>query len=93
MIKYFQIIYLYFFQEETEYTGIESYIAEKLDNHDNSWFPISKALGLQNMILDNHHYETEKLKEIEAEMMKVKKNVNDIIQTVEELEKNRARRN
>jgi hypothetical protein len=61
-----------------------------MKNYDNSWFPIHKALGLQNMILDSHHYETEKLKEIEAEMIKVKKNVNDIISTVEELEKKRT---
>jgi inositol 1,4,5-triphosphate receptor type 1/inositol 1,4,5-triphosphate receptor type 3 len=63
----------------TEYTGIESYIAEKLRNFDNSWFPINKALGLQNMTLDSHHYEAEKLKEIEVEMNKVKKNIADII--------------
>lgn len=31
-------------KEVTEYTGIESYIAEKIKNFDNSWFPINKAL-------------------------------------------------
>jgi hypothetical protein len=39
------------------------------------------------MILDNHHYESEKLKEIEAELTKVKKNVSDIIDTLDELSK------
>lgn len=52
-------------KEVTEYTGIESYIYEKLKNYDNSWFPINKAMGLQNMILDSHLYEQEKMKEIE----------------------------
>ena len=27
-------------KEETEYTGFESYIRDKIDNNDISWFPI-----------------------------------------------------
>ena len=74
-------------KEVTEYTGIESYIAEKLKNYDQSWFPIHKALGLQNMILDSHSYEKEKLKEIENELLKVKKTVVEISDTMEEITK------
>jgi inositol 1,4,5-triphosphate receptor type 1/inositol 1,4,5-triphosphate receptor type 3 len=39
-------------KEPTEYTGIESYIAEKLKNYDNSWIPINKAMVLKNMVLE-----------------------------------------
>lgn len=40
-------------KEQTEYTGIESYVAEKLENYDNSWIPINKSLGLKNMVFEN----------------------------------------
>lgn len=48
-------------KEPTEYTGIESYIGNKLKNYDNSWIPINKAMVLKNMVLESQHYETEKL--------------------------------
>ena len=39
--------YIYFkaylqFKKETEYTGIESYIKEKIDENDLEWFPIDR---------------------------------------------------
>lgn len=40
-------------KEATEYTGIESYIAKKLRNYDNSWIPINKAMVLKNMVLES----------------------------------------
>lgn len=50
-IKNEHLMWNYFFyisyikdKEVTEYTGIESYIAEKIKIFDNSWFPINKAL-------------------------------------------------
>ena len=38
-------VYYYAYLQEkdpTEYTGIESYVKEKLDNFDISWFPLHK---------------------------------------------------
>lgn len=51
-------------KEPTEYTGIESYIADKLKNYDNTWIPINKSLTLKNMDVESSHYETAKLQEI-----------------------------
>ena len=31
---------------KTEYTGFESYVADKLKNDDISWFPINRSLSL-----------------------------------------------
>ena len=31
----------------TEYTGIESYVAEKIEKEDISWFPINSALCIK----------------------------------------------
>ena len=38
------LYYIAYFQdkEETEYTGIESYVALKLKNFDFSWFPFQR---------------------------------------------------
>ena len=52
-------------KEVTEYTGIESYIAERLNNYDNSWIPIGKALGLKNIDIDNPSREREKIASIQ----------------------------
>lgn len=34
-------------KDVTEYTGIESYVADKIDKEEISWFPIFKALCLK----------------------------------------------
>lgn len=72
-------------KESTEYTGIESYIANKLKNYDNSWIPINKAMVLKNMVLESQHYETEKLQDIQKEMDHMKKTTFDISKSMEEL--------
>ncbi|CAD8210359.1 unnamed protein product [Paramecium octaurelia] len=72
-------------KEPTEYTGIESYIANKLKNYDNSWIPINKAMVLKNMVLESQHYETEKLQDIQREMDYIKKTSFEIYKEMEEL--------
>lgn len=54
MKEHFQWNYVYFIaflkdKDPGEYTGIESYIREKLDNSDLTWFPKGRALSLTNM--------------------------------------------
>lgn len=46
-------------------------------------------MGLQNMIVDQHHSEQEKINDIESELLKVKKNVSDIMETVQEIKTKR----
>ena len=74
-------------KEVTEYGGIESYIWGKLKNQDQSWFPIYKALSLHNQVVDTHEQESQKIMVIEAEMRKVKKGINDMLMTVDEIQK------
>lgn len=40
-------------KEKTEYTGIESYVNEKFQNTDLSWFPFMRALSLNNQEEDD----------------------------------------
>lgn len=44
------LYYIAYIQDKpkTEYTGIESYVAEKLAKRDISWFPCGMALALKN---------------------------------------------
>jgi len=44
------VFYIAFLQDkdETEYTGVESYIHEKLKNFDFSWFPFHRAMALKS---------------------------------------------
>lgn len=72
-------------KESTEYTGVESYIAEKLKNYDNSWIPINKSLSLKNMVLENQHYESENFEELQGEMELIKSNVMDIVKSMDDL--------
>jgi inositol 1,4,5-triphosphate receptor type 1/inositol 1,4,5-triphosphate receptor type 3 len=74
-------------KEVTEYGGIESYVSDKIKNQDHSWFPIYKALSLQNQVVDTHLQESQKIVMIEDEMSKVHKNINEILMTVSDIQK------
>ena len=43
------IFYIAFLEwkQQTEYDGTESYIMDKIDNADFSWFPIKKSLSVE----------------------------------------------
>ena len=56
-----------------------------MENYDNSWFPINKAMSLENMIIDNEYVESEKIKQIEDEINKAKKNVTDMMDTMSQI--------
>ena len=47
----FYIMYLKH-KEKTEYSGFESYVADKLEFNDITWFPLNKALSLGEKSLD-----------------------------------------
>lgn len=47
----FYILYLRH-KEKTEYSGFESYVADKLESNDITWFPLNKALSLGEKDLD-----------------------------------------
>ena len=56
-----------------------------MENYDNSWFPINKAISLENMIIDNEYVESEKIKQIEDEINKAKKNVTDMMDVMHQI--------
>lgn len=68
-------------KEETEYTGIESYVKDKVKKKDVSWFPQQEALSIQSQESD---LEAVRLRESEE----VKSAVLEIQQDVKELSKN-----
>lgn len=47
-------------KEPTEYTGIESYVADQLDRNEIQWFPYYRALCLKD---DSAEIESKKAKE------------------------------
>jgi len=51
-------------KDNTDYTGIESYISEKVEAGEVSWFPLGKALVLEN-IQDEEEQEMEQMEHIE----------------------------
>ncbi len=46
MWNYFFFISYLKFKEKTEYSGFESYVAQKLEADDISWFPLHKLIKL-----------------------------------------------
>ena len=48
MWNYLFFIYYLNWKQPDEYSGIESYVAEKLEQNDLQWFPFNKARELIN---------------------------------------------
>jgi len=66
-------------KDETEYTGIESYIYEKLQKSDfTSWFPLFKSLSLKTYEEDDEERQRRILGAFEEEIEIVKKGVKEI---------------
>lgn len=51
-------------KSSTEYTGIESYVADKIKNEEIQWFPIFRALCLRNHGREGENQITESLMKI-----------------------------
>lgn len=68
-------------KETTEYTGIESYVVEKVDNKDVSWFPQQEALSIKSQ-------ENDKDAVMLRESEEVKSAVKEIQQDIKEVSKN-----
>ncbi|EGR30673.1 MIR domain protein [Ichthyophthirius multifiliis] len=75
MWNYIKFIAYIQWKQPTEYTGIESYIFEKWQNNDLSWFPLNKAREL-----DDKRYE-----EDEEELKQINQMNQDIIDAMEGL--------
>jgi inositol 1,4,5-triphosphate receptor type 1/inositol 1,4,5-triphosphate receptor type 3 len=68
-------------KETTEYTGIESYVVEKVDNKDVSWFPQQEALSIKSQ-------ENDKDAVMLRESEEVKSAVKEMQQDIKEVSKN-----
>jgi len=66
-------------KDETEYTGIESYIHERLQNADyTSWFPFHKALALKNHDEDDEDKQKRVVNSFENEIDQIRKEMNGL---------------
>lgn len=70
------VFYLYYLEKKdpTEFNGIESYIQEKLDVEDISWFPIMKSISI------NMEDEKDKDQIISKQLEKVKSGIQNIFE-------------
>lgn len=71
--------YVYFMynlkkKAETEYTGFESYIQDKIDTEDITWIPIGKALSIKDHENEKNKIE-EKIKLINKELIKINEKI------------------
>ena len=78
--------YVYFIayledKEKTEYTGIESYIYNKIKDYDTSWFPIHRFLFIVEEYITNffHHFQRaialKQIEENDEELLNKKLNI------------------
>jgi len=77
-------------KDQTDYTGIESYIDEKVELQDVSWFPLGKALVLENN-QDEEEQQAEQMEQIEENIedtIKITNKFNKTLkQTIKRLKK------
>ena len=62
-------------KDDTEYTGIESYVDEKIKNLDFSWFPFNRAFALKHNDENEGEVKKEVLEKFSAESDEVKRNI------------------
>eukprot|EP00828_Plagiopyla_frontata_P005103 TRINITY_DN11995_c0_g2_i1.p3 TRINITY_DN11995_c0_g2~~TRINITY_DN11995_c0_g2_i1.p3 ORF type:complete len:204 (-),score=44.84 TRINITY_DN11995_c0_g2_i1:66-677(-) len=67
-------------KEKTEYTGIESYIDEKLAEFDHSWFPFQRAISLKDSQEDEEKQYRNKLLQVEEKLNFTKKLFQELVQ-------------
>lgn len=75
--------YIYFLayidkKEQTEYTGIESYVKHCYDHSDISWFPQYQALSFQGQEKDAQKKTLENLKEVEEAVELIERESNEV---------------
>lgn len=74
-------------KDKTEHTGLESYIAEQLENEEISWFPTHKALILKGYSDEaDEHNALETLKRIEGKQVDLTKTTGDMTKSISSLE-------
>jgi len=65
-------------KDETEYTGIESYVAEKIKTQDISWFPLGKASALKNLEDSEEQLQEAMINVFTTEVTDIKKSMKEI---------------
>ena len=64
-------------KEQTEYTGIESYVRHCYDHSDISWFPQYQALSFQGQEKNSQKRTLENLKEVEEAVETIERESNE----------------
>ncbi|EGR30411.1 MIR domain protein [Ichthyophthirius multifiliis] len=83
--------YLYYIaylqdKKQTEYTGIESYVAEKIEKEEIGWFPINRALCMNKRMQAKENQEVIiSLKEMNKSQLIIKDTLNILNQTVDKI--------
>ncbi len=62
-------------KDDTEYTGIESYVDEKIKNMDFSWFPFNRAFALKHNDENEGEIKKEVIEKFNVESDEVKRNI------------------
>ena len=74
-------------KERTEYTGLESYIANQIDNGEISWFPTHRALILKGFgSAEDSNDVVESLKKLEQEQLGLMKDATQLSKNIFNLE-------
>ena len=58
-------------KDKTEYTGLESYIAELCDAKEISWFPTGRALCMKGVVNDENTVVVDSLKDLDDKQVKL----------------------
>jgi len=62
-------------KDSTEYTGIESFVDEKIKNIDFSWFPFNRAFALKHNDETEGEFKKEVIEKFNTESDEVKRNI------------------
>lgn len=62
-------------KEETEYTGLESHVREKLDFKDITWFPQQKAISVKDIDESHEKKLLERIEQIEETLLVITRKI------------------
>jgi len=72
-------------KDKTDYTGLESYIAEQIEKQEISWFPTFRALVLKDQTSEENEA-AEMIKRIEEREIELSKNIGQMTKNITGLE-------
>ncbi|CAD8066638.1 unnamed protein product [Paramecium sonneborni] len=73
-------------KNKSEYNGIETYIANKRKNQDNSWFPIGQSLELQEELEDQQMIEEKKISNLQQRIDGIKLQSEKVLQILNDIQ-------